>query len=94
MAYLVTFRFEDDPDILASAEAGENLLKVAKRAGAPVYAPCTGNGSCGKCLVRILSGDLDSYQSFYINDIDYKEGWRLACTSRVNQDVVVWVKEL
>lgn len=93
MAYLVTFRFEDDPDIYVSADAGENLLKAAKRAGAPVYAPCTGNGSCGKCLVRILQGDLDSSKSFYINDVDYEDGWRLACMSRVKEDVVVFVKE-
>ena len=94
MAYLVTFQFEDEPGIYVSAEKGENLLKVAKRAGAPVYAPCSGNGSCGKCLVRIVSGDLDSSKSFYINDIDYEDGWRLACTSRVCGDVTVWVKEL
>ena len=94
MAFLVTFRFEDEPDIYVSAEEGENLLKAARRAGVPIYAPCTGNGSCGKCLVRILSGDLDSSKTFYINDIDYEDGWRLACTSRVKEDVVLWVKEL
>jgi Na+-transporting NADH:ubiquinone oxidoreductase subunit NqrF len=43
--------------------------------------------------VRIVSGDLDSSKSFYINDIDYEDGWRLACTSRVKEDVVVFVKE-
>lgn len=91
---LVTFRFEDEPDIYVSAEQGENLLAVAKRAGVPVNAPCSGYGSCGKCLVKILSGDLDSQKSFYINEFDYEEGWRLACTSRVKQDVVLWVKEL
>jgi len=92
--FLVTFRCEDEPDVYVSAEAGENLLAVARRAGVPVNAPCSGYGSCGKCLVKILSGGLESAKSFYINDIDYEEGWRLACTSRVCEDVVVWVKEL
>lgn len=91
--FLVTFQSEEDADVLVSAEAGENLLKVAKRAGVPVNAPCSGNASCGKCLVRIVSGDLDSSKSFYISDVDYEEGWRLACTSRVAGDVTVWVKE-
>lgn len=91
---LVTFRFEDEPDVYASAEKGENLLKVARRAGIAINAPCSGYGSCGKCLVRIVSGDLDSSKSFYITDVDYEDGWRLACTSRVTQDVLLWVKEL
>ena len=93
-AVLVTFRCEDEPDVQIAAETGENLLKVARRAGVAVNAPCSGNGSCGKCLVQILSGDLDASKSFYISDIDYEEGWRLACTARVCQDVTLWVKEL
>lgn len=93
-AVLVTFRCEDEPDVHVSAEKGENLLKVARRAGIAVNAPCSGYGTCGKCLVRILQGDLDSSKSFYINDVDYEDGWRLACMSRVSGDVVLWVKEL
>ena len=93
-AVLVTFRCEDELDVQVAAETGENLLKVARRAGVAVNAPCSGNGSCGKCLVQILSGDLDASKSFYISDVDYEEGWRLACTARVCQDVTLWVKEL
>ena len=92
--FLVTFQCEDEPDVLVSAEQGENLLKVARRAGVAVNAPCSGNASCGKCLVRIVSGELDAHPSFYISDVDYAEGWRLACTSRVSGDAVLWVKEL
>ena len=91
---LVTFQFEDEQDVYVSAEYGENLLKVARRAGVAVNAPCSGYGSCGKCLVRIVSGNLDSSQPFVISDIDYNDGWRLACISRVVEDVVVQVKEL
>ena len=93
-AVLVTFRCEDEPDVQVSAEAGENLLKVARRAGIALNAPCSGNASCGKCLVQILEGDLNASRSFYISEVDYQEGWRLACTARVIQDVILWVKEL
>lgn len=93
-AVLVTFRCEDEPDVQVCAEAGENLLKVARRAGIAINAPCSGNASCGKCLVQILEGDLNASRSFYISEVDYQEGWRLACTARVTQDVVLWVKEL
>jgi len=89
--YLVTFLFEDDDPIVTSAQEGENLLTVAKRAGVPIWAPCSGMGSCGKCRVQIVSGTLNSPKSFYIPDVEYEEGWRLACTSRITGDVAVRV---
>ena len=91
--FLITFRCEDEPDALVSAAAGENLLKVARRAGIAVNAPCSGNGSCGKCLVQLVEGDLDSPKSFYISDTDYAEGWRLACLSRVAGDATVRLRD-
>ena len=91
--FLITFRCEDEPDALVSAAAGENLLKVARRAGIAVNAPCSGCGSCGKCLVQLVEGDLDSPKSFYISDTDYAEGWRLACLSRVAGDATVRLRD-
>ena len=91
--FLITFRCEDEPDALVSAAAGENLLKVAHRAGIAVNAPCSGNGSCGKCLVQLVEGHLDSPKSFYISDTDYAEGWRLACLSRVAGDATVRLRD-
>ena len=91
--FLIAFRCEDEPDALISAAAGENLLKVARRAGIAVNAPCSGNGSCGKCLVQLVEGHLDSPKSFYISDTDYAEGWRLACLSRVAGDATVRLRD-
>ena len=91
--FLITFRCEGEPDALVSAAAGENLLKVARRAGIAIDAPCSGNGSCGKCLVQLVEGDLDSPKSFYISDTDYAEGWRLACLSRVAGDATVRLRD-
>jgi uncharacterized 2Fe-2S/4Fe-4S cluster protein (DUF4445 family) len=33
-------------------ETGENLLEVLTRNGIEIYAPCGGNGTCGKCRIR------------------------------------------
>jgi len=38
---------------------GESLLEAMQRAGIPVEAPCGGNGTCGKCIIRASSVDLD-----------------------------------
>lgn len=39
------------------AEAGETLLAVLRRTGAPIIAPCGGNGTCGKCEVGIRTAE-------------------------------------
>ena len=91
--YVIEFRFEDDDPIVAPAREGETLLAVAKRAGVPIQAPCSGLGSCGKCRVQLLSGSLSAAPSYYIPDDEYAEGWRLACTARICGDACVLVGE-
>lgn len=91
--YLIAFQSEDEPNVFVQADAGENLMNVAKRAGVAINAPCSGNGSCGKCLVRIVSGALESPKSFYIDDVEYEQGWRMACISRVAGDAVIQLRD-
>ena len=40
-------------EITVSAEPGERLLEVLRRAGIPVPAPCGGLGKCGKCRAEL-----------------------------------------
>lgn len=89
---VVTFRFEDDDEISVLARENESLMEVARRGRVPLDISCMGNGTCGKCRVQIIKGDLYSSKSFYIHDVEYGEGWRLACTSRVKEDVILYVK--
>ena len=90
----VTFRFEhgDDREIFAAEQ--ENLLEVARKANVAIDAPCSGNGSCGKCRVRLVEGELDSPKSRHISDEEYAQGWRLACDSRILSDVVIAVPDI
>lgn len=37
---------------------GTDLLEAARCAGVPIDAQCGGEGSCGRCLVRIVEGDV------------------------------------
>ena len=48
----VTFQYEDGTSTIVDVTAGENLLEVARKANVAIDAPCSGNGSCGKCRVR------------------------------------------
>ncbi|MBP1555644.1 MAG: DUF4445 domain-containing protein [Oscillospiraceae bacterium] len=90
--YTLTFKVENQPlDIKCQAEAGENVLRAAQRAGIEIDAPCAGNGTCGKCRVRLVSGALEMPQNPRLSYVDYEEMWRLACQSKVIGDAVVWV---
>ena len=54
--FKVTFRFESGEPVEAFAAAEENLLEVARKTNVAIDAPCSGNGSCGKCKVKLLKG--------------------------------------
>ena len=71
--FKVTFSFEDGSVVEAFANAGDNLLEVARSANVAIDAPCSGNGACGKCRVQLKSGELDSKKTLHISDEEYQE---------------------
>ncbi|QTA80947.1 4Fe-4S ferredoxin iron-sulfur binding domain-containing protein, DUF4445 [Desulfonema limicola] len=70
---------------------GENLIRAAMEAGVHINASCGGEGVCGKCRVIIEKGDVKDGISERLKPEDLKKGYRLACKSIVNQDVVIRV---
>ena len=90
----VTFRYEDGTAAVVAVTAGENLLEVARKANVVIDAPCSGNGSCGKCKVKFISGELNTEKTRHISDEDFAEGWRLSCVSTVTGDVEVMVPDI
>lgn len=91
---VITFKIETGEEVRAEAVAGEKLLDVARKVNVAIDAPCSGNGSCGKCRVRLESGELDSEKTRHISDEDYAAGWRLACGSAVKSDAAVFVPDI
>ena len=90
----VVFHFENGETITVSTMVGENLLETARKSNVAIDAPCSGNGSCGKCRVKLLSGKLDSKQTRHISEEEYAKGWRLACCSQVAGDVEIMVPDI
>ena len=90
----VIFRFENGDPVMVSTMVGENLLETARKSNVVIDAPCSGNGSCGKCRVKLLGGKLESRQTRHISDAEYAEGWRLACCSQVAGDVEILVPDI
>ena len=90
----VTFKFENSEDVTVFAAFGESLLEVARKTNVAIDAPCGGNGACGKCKVKLLGGTLDSKKTTHISDEEYSAGWRLACISKIVDDVEVLVPDI
>ena len=90
----VTFQIEGGSPVQIECNAGDNLLELARRANVAIDAPCSGNGSCGKCRVKLIEGALETIQSRHITDEEYEAGWRLSCNSKVLGDCTVFVPDI
>ena len=90
----VTFQIEGAAPVMMECNAGDNLLELARRGNVAIDAPCSGNGSCGKCRVKLVEGELESLRSRHITDEEWELGWRLSCNSKVLSDCTVFVPDI
>ena len=90
----VTFQIEGASPVTIECNAGDNLLELARRANVAIDAPCSGNGSCGKCRVKLIEGEVDSFPSRHITADEYEAGWRLSCNCKVVTDCTVFVPDI
>ncbi len=72
---------------------GESVLRAAMQGNVHVNASCGGAGSCGKCRVQIVSGEVDAERSSKLSEEEWAAGIRLACHTHVLSDVEVFVPE-
>ena len=78
--------------ISIDVEAGMTLFEAAIQAGLPVGSSCGADGTCGRCGLRLLSGELPDPTAREIkvaraNRVD--SGLRLSCMVAVTGDVTV-----
>ena len=90
----ILFDIEGAKPVTIECNPGDNLLELARRANVAIDAPCSGNGSCGKCRVKLVEGQLDSIKSRHISDEEWEIGWRLSCNSKVVGDATVFVPDI
>ncbi len=90
----VTFQIEGASPVSIQCNAGDNLLELARRANVAIDAPCSGNGSCGKCRVRLVEGNVESLKSRHISQEEWDAGWRLSCNCKVLGDCTVFVPDI
>ncbi len=67
-----------------NAKAGSNLLEAAGAAGVEITASCGGKGTCGKCIVRIASGDVESNSLGILTADELADAYVLACRTTIS----------
>jgi len=75
----------------AETERGTLALSLFRERGEAVYAPCGGNGTCGKCRMYI-SGEIsepDERERALLGEDALKKGIRLACMCRLLGDFTI-----
>ncbi|MCX5812005.1 MAG: ASKHA domain-containing protein [Proteobacteria bacterium] len=76
-------------------EGGSTLLEAAQKAGVMLTAICGGEGSCGRCVVRVMEGDVSPptlSEKLLLGD-DSALDLRLACQARIAGDVRVHIPQ-
>jgi len=87
-----TFRVRFEPDgKTVEVHQGATLLDAARAAGVFVASICGGDGICGRCRVQILSGTVDAAPTALLTREEIREGFVLACQTRVTDDIEVTV---
>ncbi len=90
----VMFQIEGAVAVSAECNIGDNLLELARRSNVAIDAPCSGNGSCGKCRVKLIEGSVETIPSRHITQEESQAGWRLSCNCKVMGDCTVFVPDI
>ena len=56
----------------------ETVLDAARKAGVLVESPCGGNGTCGKCRVKVLVGEVNAIteeEKHFFTEQELQDGW-------------------
>ncbi|MBI3354376.1 MAG: DUF4445 domain-containing protein [Nitrospirae bacterium] len=77
----------DEKEVICNK--GTTILNTCASAGIMLNAPCSGEGTCGKCVVQVIEGASapDSCEFQLLSGTMLKTGYRFACRSKVNDNM-------
>ncbi len=76
--------------VKVEVESGTDLLTAASKANIEIKAPCGGDGTCGKCAVKLTSGTAKARRESHLATRLAEKGYNLACQTIVqDEDLVV-----
>jgi uncharacterized 2Fe-2S/4Fe-4S cluster protein (DUF4445 family) len=76
--------------------AGTTVFDAASWNGIAIDSTCGGHGTCKKCKVKVVTGNLpiDSVDPRAFTIEELKNGWRLACRAKAAEDITLEVPPL
>jgi len=83
-------RFDCHPEPIR-VPAGTLLVEVAQQAGIEIQQPCGGQGRCGRCAVKVESGQVRRRSVLRLSKSDIDAGYALACQTVVEGDASIVV---
>jgi uncharacterized 2Fe-2S/4Fe-4S cluster protein (DUF4445 family) len=91
----VHVRFEPD-GAEVRVPSGTPIFDAASWNGVAIDSTCGGHGTCKKCRIRVLEGDvpLSAVDPRAFSPDELRDGWRLACRAPAVSDLVVEVPPL
>lgn len=74
-------------------KTGTSLIDILHEYG--VEFPCGGKGTCGSCKIKVLKGDIPVSEKHKrsLYNLGLSENWRLACMSKVSEDVTLEISQ-
>jgi len=91
----VRLRFEPD-GVEVRVPSGTPIFDAASWNAVAIDSTCGGYGTCKKCRVRIVSGEVGisavDPRAFTADEL--RDGWRLACRASAHEDLIVEVPPL
>jgi len=75
---------------------GTSVLDAATAAGLAIESLCAGQGTCGKCRIQVLAGDVgepDASERHHLSAAELQAGFRLACLVSVAGPLTIRVPE-
>jgi uncharacterized 2Fe-2S/4Fe-4S cluster protein (DUF4445 family) len=76
-------------DISVDVQSGTSILDAAKKAHLPLKIGCGGKGTCGECVVQILSGNYKHKPTAALTDSLVAQGYALACQVEITDNIDV-----
>lgn len=72
-----------------SVSSGTSILDAARKANLPLKVTCGAKGTCGDCVIRVLSGTYQSKHSAALSEELIRQGYALACQTEVNDNLTI-----
>jgi uncharacterized 2Fe-2S/4Fe-4S cluster protein (DUF4445 family) len=86
--HIVKFDVAAEP---INVPTGTLIIEAAQQAGVEISQPCGGQGRCGRCAVKVESGEVRRRSTLRLSAEDLAQGYALACQTVIEGDVTIIV---